>query len=416
MKCTNCNYEVSDNLRYCPNCGSKLLKSEQDNNDMNEESLDNDAGLDYMFNKPFDDDFEEELTPEQIEEMIRAAEEAERKAKEEAERKAKEEAERKAREEAERKAREEAERKAREEAERKAREEAERKAREEAERKAREEAERKAREEAERKAREEAERKAREEAERKAREEAERKAREEAERKAREEAERKAREEAKRKAREEAVKKAKAHVKVAAQVLLPQLTKTQLQKIIGNNPNKQKIIKIVDEGIKLKEPQNEMMANLWYATCAKLLFDKKGFLPYFNQCIAESYNKASKLLQTMAEHDMQKILSNAFNSKITLQQAEKIVAESSQEKNSIEKVNMAIQVDDDHTSYPCPACGSPIKAFQEVCNHCGEILEWEDNNKEQDTDDETIDCPSCGAPIKLYQKVCGKCGEELVWE
>ena len=405
MKCSNCNYEVSDNLRYCPNCGSKLLKSELDNNGLSDENLNSDDQLDEILNNPIDDDFEEELTQEQIEEMIRAAEEAERKAKEEAERKAKEEAERKAKE---------AERKAKEEAERKAKEEAERKAREEAERKAREEAERKAREEAERKAREEAERKAKEEAERKAREEAERKAREEAERKAREEAERKAREEAKRKAKEEAVKKAKARVKLAAQVLLPQLTKPQLLKIIGNNPNKQKIIKIVDEGLKLKEPQSEMIANLWYATCAKLLFDKKGFLPYFNQCMAESYNKASLLLLTIAEHDMQKIMCNAFNSKITLEQAEKILADSPKEKNSDKKINTVIKVDDDHTSYPCPACGKPIKAFQVVCNHCGEVLEWEDNDNEQD--DETIDCPSCGAPIKLYQKVCEKCGEELVWE
>ena len=357
MKCSNCNDEVSDNLRYCPNCGSKLLKSGLDNNGLSDENLNSDDQLDEILNNPIDDDFEEELTQEQIEEMIRAVEEAERKAKEEAERKAKEEAERKAK---------------------------------------------------------EAERKAKEEAERKAKEEAERKAREEAERKAREEAERKAREEAKRKAKEEAVKKAKARVKLAAQVLLPQLTKPQLLKIIGNNPNKQKIIKIVDEGLKLKEPQSEMIANLWYATCAKLLFDKKGFLPYFNQCMAESYNKASLLLLTIAEHDMQKIMCNAFNSKITLEQAEKILADSPKEKNTDKKINTVIKVDDDHTSYPCPACGKPIKAFQVVCNHCGEVLEWEDNDNEQD--DETIDCPSCGAPIKLYQKVCEKCGEELVWE
>ena len=235
MKCINCYNNIKDNLMYCPLCGCK----QPDDREAYEIAHPELARAKPKHIERTDE--EEELSQEQIDEMIRKAE-AEAKAKAEAEAKAKAEAEAKAKAEAEA------------------------------------------------------------EAEAKAKAEAQAKSKAKTKAKPQSNAEASILAQVKDivNARNTALQSGGAQNAQASQ-----LSRFQLLQALPDDDNKEMLIKMIDEGIIAYDIQDDSTTRTWYAICANLINQREGFYSFLTSCLNQRYEKARDLLLYQAYSELQ---------------------------------------------------------------------------------------------------------------
>ena len=78
------------------------------------------------------------------------------------------------------------------------------------------------------------------------------------------------------------------------------MTREEFIQKVPNITLKDKVIQLVDEGIKIYKYDSEKKQSYWYAACAKLLSDSSNFLPSFQQCLADRLDTGRYLLYCAA--------------------------------------------------------------------------------------------------------------------
>ena len=78
------------------------------------------------------------------------------------------------------------------------------------------------------------------------------------------------------------------------------MSRDDFVRFINSDPQRDTIIRMVDEGVVMFSLFDQVSISKWYSKCAELIDDKLGFYPYFVKLLSQQYEKARKLLFSQA--------------------------------------------------------------------------------------------------------------------